>query len=108
MSDVSALGIVSRHAPSMAISDALEMVSQLSEVIPAPPAPVVACDHVYSHPAVMAEATLWAERNFGPENMDRKINVIRVLRDRFGVTLSEGKAISEAIAYTGYGIPVDY
>lgn len=58
-----------------------------------------------SHVDMVVAATLYAERTFDRENLERRIQCIKHLRDRFGALgIREGKTIVDACSGNGSGI----
>lgn len=91
------LDIVSRRSPCMTVSDALEMSREIEELVS--PNTVQRNNVIDSVPLSfeMIRAATWAERRFSREDMNRKIQVIKEIRNEWHLGLKQAKDIADNV-----------
>ena|SRR6185312_13008800 len=86
------LDILNRYASGITLSEAIEAAREIETLSPA-----LRISGEVTDAFGIAQMTVWAERNFSASDRERKIQCIKVLRDRYGCGLKVAKEIMDNV-----------
>lgn len=89
--------VISRHAPEISVSDALEMALNLERVSELQ-------QNRDTEFQQIARAAIWADKTFGITDRNYKIRCIKEVRNHFRVSLLAAKTIVENVTWSGPGL----